>query len=240
MNYKIVTVSNRFPTSWYFLYREFFQTIKDYNSILIDYSQTDVWKGLATKPKWLYRAIKEGYIKEEYMIFSDCWDLVFCATPEEILERYQSFGSDIVISAERNCFPSDHKEEYDKLDTKTPYKYLNSGFIVGKTDAILTCLEAMNLQTVRDDYWDNESGQAVHSNDQLLWQSIFLQQPVSIALDQYQSLSQTLHDVTIDEFDFSKRRIRNVITNSTPCSFHFNGGAKDGALREPILAHLNL
>jgi len=241
MNYKIVTVSNRFPTEWYYLTKQFFESVKGYNGLLVDYSAFEGWKGLATKPKWLYRAIKEGNIPEKFMIFSDSWDLVFCATPEEILERYESFDSDIVISSERNCFPADLKEYFDSLNPPTPYKYLNSGFIVGKTEAILACLEAMDLPNVKDDYHCEEMGCAIHSNDQHLWQIIFEKQPVKIALDYYQSLSQTLHDVSIDEFDLSGERIRNKITNSTPCSIHFNGSSKDRMeLREPLLKHLNL
>jgi len=240
MSYKTVTISNRQPQEWYFLQKEFYRTLAGCDVMTINYSSEDIWRGLATKPKWLYKAIKAGAIPEKRIILADSWDLVFASTPKEVIGRFLSFGTDIVISAEKNCFPSDHKEEFDKLESQTPYKYLNSGFIVGETEAILTCLEAMDLENVKDDY-RMENGQNYHSNDQTMWQSIFLQQPVSISSDRSQELSQTLHDANIDEFDFSEPRIRNIITNSYPCAFHFNGGSKDNLeLREPILKHLNL
>ncbi len=238
--YKLVTISNREPQEWYYLYRQFVQSVNGFNAIGINYSDSHPWSGLATKPKWLYRAIKEGHIPEKKLIFTDSWDMIICAPPEEILKRHEALGGDISISAERNCFPETYRDDYDKLDSPTPYKYLNSGFIVGDTDAVLACLEAMDLGNVVDDY-RMENGQNYHSNDQTLWQEIFLKQPVKIVLDRYQDLSQTLHDAKIEEFDFSEGRIRNVVTNSYPCSFHFNGGSKDkDELRTPILTHLNL
>jgi hypothetical protein len=241
MTFKVVTISNRRPAEWYYLYDAFYKSLGKRGAYLIDYSQDDPWKGLATKPKWLCRAIKEGRIPEELMIFCDSWDLVFGASPNEIIDKYKDFKSDIVISAERNCFPLDYKKAYDDLDIPTPYSYLNSGFIVGKTQSILTCLEAMDLSNVKDDHWDAENNRNYHSNDQTIWQSIFLQQPVKIALDYNQMLSQTLHDAKVEDFDFSGERIKNNITDSFPSTFHFNGGAKDNlSLRQPILKHLGL
>lgn len=246
MDYTIVTVSNRFPQEWYYLHKEFFKSLNGHKVVVVNYSlYGGLWRGLTTKPKWLYEAIKNGIIDTKYMIFTDCWDLVFATEPEEVIDIYKCFNSDIVISAEKNCFPTDLKEDYDKVNLnsphQTPYKYLNSGFIVGETDAIKVCLEEMDLSNMRDDGFDEEKGQAYHGNDQFEWQKIFLQQPVGIQLDENQLLSQTLHGADIEDFDFSKERIRNKVTGAYPCSFHFNGGSKDDSrLRNPILKHLKL
>lgn len=243
MQYRIVTVSNRVPREWYYLTQQFAESLHRFGekAMNINYSHETAWNGLATKPKWLYRAIKEGAIPEEYMIFTDSWDLVFAAHPKKIMEEYATFGSDIVISAEKNCFPDTYKKEYDELDIPAPYSYLNSGFIVGKTEAILTCLEAMDLPNVKDDHWSSEKNCAIHSNDQTMWQKIFLDQPVKIALDYNQGLSQTLHDAKVEDFVIDEKGIMNKLTNCYPCSFHFNGGSKDDKpIRELILGHLNL
>ncbi len=239
MSYKIVTVSNREPQEWYYLYSQFFKSLGNKKPLVLD-SQFGVFNGLGTKPRWLYRAITEKIINTKYVIFTDSWDMVFSASPDEIMERYFYFNSPVVISAEKNCFPSDYKDEYDKLGCATPYKYLNSGFIVGKTDAILAILESMDLPNVPDDH-TLPDGSRFHCNDQTLFQAEFLKQPVPMVLDNYQILSQTLHDANIEDFDFSEERIRNKITNSYPCTWHFNGGSKDKlSLREPILKKLGL
>jgi hypothetical protein len=239
MNYKIVCVSNRVPTEWYYLNSQFFKSLEPHKPLVLG-NEMGLFNGLGTKPRWLYRAITEKIIDTPYILFTDCWDVVFSANPDEIMEKYMDFNSPVVISAEKNCFPSDYKTEYDKLDSPTPYKYLNSGFIAGETSAILAILESMDLPNVKDDH-TLPDGSRFHCNDQTLFQAEFLKQPVPMVLDRYQILSQTLHETNIDEFDFSGDRIRNKITNSYPCSWHFNGGSKDKiSLREPILKHLGL
>ncbi len=237
-DYKVVSISDRKPTAWYYLFEEFFRSLNDTPPMVL---MPEYWGGLSTKPKVLYQAIMQKLIDTKYMIFCDCWDLVFATTPNEVLERYLTFNSPIVISSEKNCFPDDLKADFDKLDPPTIYKYLNSGFIVGETEAILACLEAMDLPNLEDDHYDPINQCNVHPNDQFEWMKIFVNQPVKIELDYYQALSQTLHDTSIDDFDLSKSRIRNVHTNSKPCAFHFNGGSKDNMqLRTPILEHLKL
>jgi len=240
-DFQIVTVMNRIPAEWYYLVKQCGASLKGEPCLVINYSDTDQWKGLNTKPKWLYRAIKDGFIPEKYMIFTDCWDVVFAAAPEEIIFNYEHFFTDIVISAEQNCFPSDEKDNFDKYFSETKYKYLNSGFIVGETEAILTCLEAMDVNNLPDDRWMPDEQINFHGNDQHEWQKIFLRQPVNMKLDRCQVLSQTLHDADIADFDFGGERIVNKITKSRPCAFHFNGGSKDNlSLREPILEKLKL
>jgi len=239
--HKIVTASNKRPEAWYYLYDQFKQTTAAYNPLVLNEQlMGSSFNGLGTKPRWLYKAIKDKIIDTSHIIFTDSWDMIFCTSPLEIMERYISFSHPIVVSAERNCFPDDLKAEYDKLESPTPYKYLNSGFIVGETEAILEILEAMDLPNQPEDH-RRPDGSNFHLNDQALWLEQAIKHPELITLDRYQTLSQTLHDVSIDEFDFSEARIRNKLTGSYPCTLHFNGGSKDNmSLREPILKHLNL
>jgi hypothetical protein len=238
MSYKVVAITNKRPEAWYYLFDEFFKSLKGTEPLVL---QPTHWGGLSTKPKTLYQAIIQKIIDTKYIIFADCWDLVFTAPADEIMMRFRSFNAPIVISSEMNCFPTDLKEEFDKLQPPTPYKYLNSGFIVGETEAILACLEAMDLPNLPDDHYDPVKQCNVHPNDQYEWMKIFVKQPVSIKLDYYQVLSQTLHGEDISNFDFSQPRIRNITTNTYPCSLHFNGTAKDNMrLRKPILEHFKL
>lgn len=240
MSYQIVTVSSSVPHAWYYLQKEFYKSLYGYDVLTINNSVKHYWNGLATKPKWLYNSIKNGEISAKYIQFVDNWDLVYGASPDEVFAHYQTFNSPIVISAERNCFPGTYKDNFDELDIPAPYCYLNSGVIIGETEAILTCLEAMDLPNVKDDY-RMDNGQNYHSNDQTMWQEIFLKQPVKILLDYNCAISQSLHDESPDNFLFSKERIMNKITSCHPRIWHFNGGSKDNmSLRTPILSHLNL
>lgn len=237
MDYTIVTVSNRIPTQDYYCFNEWWKSVENYNPLIIQRFDTN-YQGLGDKPKFVYRAIKNEVIKTKYIIFCDSWDLVFATTPEEIIKKYLEFDADIVISAEKNCFPDTQKKEYDELGATSSYKYLNSGFIVGTTEAFLKVLEAMDLGNIPDDYWDGQ--RMVHINDQELYQQIFLKQPVKMALDYNQVLSRTLHEAKLEELDFSEPRIRNIETDTYPCTFHMNGNGKTSGCRGAILKHLNL
>ncbi len=238
MSYTVATISNRFPNEWYYLHKEFFKSLKGFP---VMHLQPQHWGGLSTKPKVLYAAIKDKTISTDHIIFTDCWDMIFAKTPDDVMSWYNSFETSIVISCERNCFPEDLKDDFDKANTISPYKYLNSGFIVGETEAILTCLEAMDLPNLDDDHYDPIKQCNVHPNDQFEWQKMWVKQPAPIILDYNQQLSQTLHDENINNFEFDEKGIMNRVTQTYPCAFHFNGGAKDNmSLREPILKQLNL
>jgi len=237
-DYRVVSICNRFPTEPYYCLNEWYKSVGEHKPLVIGAIGSH-YQGLGDKPKFVYRAIKQGMIPEKYIIFCDCWDLVFTTSLDELIECYKVMGKPLVISSEKNCFPDDVKDDYDKLPYTSSYRYLNSGMIVGETEALLSVLEAMDAENIPDDY-RMENGQNFHYNDQSLYQHIFLKQPVEIALDYDQILCNTLHSVKIDELDFSSERIRNVETGSYPCAMHMNGSAKTDGLREPILNHLKL
>lgn len=241
-DFRLVTVANKRPAEWYYTFDEFFKSLGD-NEILVLGTHAGQYGGLGSKVRLLYNAIINGEIKEKYIIFCDCFDLVFAVPPEYLYNYYRMWFPNVplVISAEKNCFPSDLKEEYDKLHNgSSPYKYLNSGMIVGEVSAMISVLESMDAKNVPNDYWDAEKNCMVNPNDQFYYQQEFLKQPVEIYLDREQILCNTLHSVKLEELSFEPQGIRNIETGRVPCAFHFNGSAKTDGLREPILKHLNL
>lgn len=239
--YTIVTVANKIPQEAYYTFHEFFKSIGD-DEVVVLGTHAGEYGGLGSKPRLLYHAIKNTDIKTKYLIFCDCFDVVFSVEPRTLFYQFlANFDAPLVISAEKNCFPHDLKEDYDKLyDGKSPYKYLNSGMIVGEVSAMLAVLEAMDAPNIPNDYWDDEKKCMINPNDQFYYQQIFLQQPVKIELDREQILCNTLHQTELGELDFDNWRVKNKLTGEYPCSFHFNGAAKTNGLREPILQHLNL
>jgi hypothetical protein len=241
MDYKIVTIANRRPAEPYYCFDEFFRSLNG-EQVFILGSQPGQYNGLGSKPRLLYEAIVGGLFNDvKHLIFCDCFDLVFAKPPMFLFNRYKEFRSPLVISSEKNCFPADLKYKFDERHKgDSPYKYLNSGMIVGEVEAMLAVLESMDAKNIPSDHWDEEKNCMVNPNDQEYYQHEYIKQPVPIALDTYQVLCNTLHDVTIDELDFSEEAIANKTTKTYPCSFHLNGGAKTGGLREPILEHLKL
>lgn len=242
-NYTIFGVCNRIPTEDYYCFKEWEKSTEGMNKFVVAGIGSH-YTGLCDKAKFLYRAIKFGHIKTKYLIICDTWDLVFCCPPEEIILKFLGMSCDIVFSAEKNCFPDDLKKEFDELNTYSTYKYLNSGMIVGRTDAILRMLEDMKVEEIPNDYWDGEKN--IHFNDQFEYQKEYIRNkqlfepPNTMRLDYDCILSIPLHQVTIEELDFSEPRIRVKETNSYPCTLHMNGSSKTDGLRNPILTHLNL
>ena len=157
----VVTICNRIPQEPYYCLSEWSKSLRGIRPVILG-SLSGEYNGLASKPKLVYKAIKQGLIDSKYVIFCDCWDLVFASELSELLETFFVFNSPFVISAERNCFPSDLKEQYDTLPFTSSFKYLNSGMIVAETEAMLTVLEAMDLDNVPDDHYDTELNQMVH------------------------------------------------------------------------------
>lgn len=247
LSYKIVTICNRLPVEHYYCLDAYQKSLGDKVPMVIS-NQYGEYQGLGDKPKFLKKAIENGDIKSTHIIFTDCWDFVFGTDFDELFHTYLLFNSPIVISAEKTCFPETYKKEYDALPQfgVTSYNYLNSGFIIGETEAIYELLKSMDLDNVPDDY-RKEDGTMCHINDQELYQEAFLKQPVKMVLDRQQFLCQTLHTLKKEDFSFGKNkkngfenRIRNKETDSFPCTWHFNGSAKDSGIQEPILNHLKL
>lgn len=241
MSFKIVTIANKIPQEWYYTFLEFFASLQGVEPLVLG-TQLGEYGGLGSKPRLLYKAIKENQIKESHIIFCDCFDLVFAQHPKVLFMKYLQFDSPFVISAEKNCFPDLVKKEYDELgeDFASPYKYLNSGMIVAEVPAMLAVLESMDAQNIPNDYWDAEKNCMINPNDQEFYQHEFLKQPVQMTLDRYQVLCNTLHSVELDELDFSGEYIKNKVTGTYPCSFHLNGASKSGPCRTPILKKLGL
>ena len=227
----VLTVSNRRPTQNYYCYDEFFDSCnkQGINPVILK----GEFKGLASKPKMLQAYLESGGVKDKYMIFSDCWDIVFLKTPEEILEKYLQFNSSIVFNAEKALWPRTdltpfYTDKYPE-STSAPYRFLNSGFLIGETESILNLLRSMNLENIVDDYIKDD-GVWHHTNDQADFQEAFCNQPVKIELDTKANICQTLHGIPSNEFEFGNT-IKNILTDSEPCVFHDNGGGKsDGVL----------
>lgn len=239
MSFTVVAISTGAPKENYYTFNEFFASLlrHDCEPLIIKPDPSKRF-GLMDKAKLLHKAIIGNAITSDLIIFADCFDLVFADSPYKIIERYKEFNAPFVCSSEKNCFPADFKDQFPEAPTS--YKYLNSGFIVAETEAMLTVLESMDLENVPDDYYDPEKGCSIHFNDQRYYQEAFVKQPVKMVLDYKQELSQTLCEVSLDELDFSGERIRNKETDSQPLTFHFNGPSKTNGTREPILKHLGL
>lgn len=240
MSYRVVTACTRRPREPYYFLDSFIKSLRGHQPLVLD-TRFGRWGGLATKTKWLRMALKAGMIPEDIVIVCDCFDFVFARPFDELISSFKDYGHPCVISTEKNYWPEEGlKSDFDKHNFPTSYKYINSGLIVAEKDALMAILENMDLDNYPDDHL-KEDGNMFHSNDQFLYQREFIRQPVPIQIDYLCKISQTLSDLTEDDFMFLEGgRIMNKETQTFPCSFHANGGSKTSGVVPPILAHLNL
>lgn len=234
----VVTVSSHQPAQDYYCLREFHESLRRIGVAPIVLGDRDSYRGLISKPKLVRKLLRSGGVNTSHMIFCDCWDLVFARRLEVLMEEYRAFNSPVVFNAEKDCFPrGDLADRFP--ETGTPYRYLNSGFIVAETEAMLFMLECLDLDNIKDDY-QLPSGGWCHSNDQGDFTQLFVNQPLKMVLDTKAQLCNTMSRASLEEFDFGGEHIRNKLTHQFPCVFHANGGGKTGGVMTRVLEKLRL
>jgi len=180
------------------------------------------WKGLGSKPKLLLKYLKETKGQPKTTLFIDAFDVLFRRSPEALpaLMKKHYPTAEIVFNAERAPFPDFEGSNEAYPDPGTPYRYLNSGFILGKTSAIRKLLESMDLSQYPDDY-QKEDGSWHHEIDQGWILKEFPKQVVPMSLDYKAILCQTLHAEPSD-------------LKTEALTLHGNGGGK----QHPLLREL--
>lgn len=248
MKSQVVTVSSYEAKQPYYRPNAFRESLRKFDVVPTNLGEGAEWHGLMTKPR-LYRKFLREYRGDALtLILCDSWDIFFQAHPDEVSEAYRKSWPNLplVFNAERNCFPctdatkASFDELADEYSIETPWKYLNSGFVVGRPAQLLQLLESMDLDSIPDDY-QKPDGSWFNPNDQAEFQLAFCRtdSKISMELDYDTELCMAAHGSTLDELDFSGPRIKNKITGSTPLVFHCNGSAKND-LAPKILEHLGL
>lgn len=231
----VLTISTHVPVEPYYHYHEFVRSCQK-QGVNPVFLPTDTWRGLCSKPKILQAYLEKEGANFKTMIFCDSWDVVLVDSVDRIMHEFDEFGKPIVFNAERNCFPrSDLANMFPT--SLTPYRFLNSGFIVGYTDAIMQMLDDMKAKEIPDDY-QRADGSWQNTNDQELFSLWYLAHQQKAALDYNARICQTLHAAEPEEFSLDGGKVKSNITGNFPCAFHGNGGGK--AWLETIMRWLNV
>jgi hypothetical protein len=159
-------------------------------------------------------------LKNTLLIFSDSYDVINLSSEEEIIAKYNNISKNkILFSAEKYCWPDLSLKKYYP-ETKSKYKYLNSGGFIGNAYEILKLIK----MEIND-----------HDDDQLYFTKLFLFDNQNIKLDYNCEIFQTLNG-TIKDIYIYKNRIINKNTSRMPILIHGNGNSKNNIyLLEKIL-----
>lgn len=183
------------------------------------------WKGLAQKLQAAH-AYAQSIPANDLMLFTDAFDVLFTAPPQQIVRTFTDGRYRILFGAECGCWP--HIMDSPKVcfetypRSPTPYRYLNSGtWLANAADA------AHMLQEVIEQAGSN----FINANDQKLVADMFMAQSHPIALDYRASIFQSMHRTDPPDLPLCHpfehiKGFKNALTNSTPGIFHFNGGGK--------------
>lgn len=219
MKITVVTVCNGEPKHPYLMLKEFKQTLSNfgYTPTILGWSYP--WHGLMSKPMRMLDWLESGRCQADYLIIPDAYDVLFAKSPEEIVERYQTFNAPWVACGETGCFPEAGMAcDYEQVDS--PLKFLNSGFIVTTPEAELAMLRSMNPYAIGGDR------EGYEPNDQYFVQLEYFKQPCKMALDTEAKLCLNLHGIdNWQDYD--------------TCAYHFNGN-KEPVCRAEIFQKLGL
>lgn len=82
---------------------------------------------------------READIKTEYVIGLDAFDVLLLDSPQEVIDRFENFGCQMVYATDRTYFPCGKDKitakwkEFQESLTDSPYKFINGGVWVAKS-----------------------------------------------------------------------------------------------------------
>ena len=148
---------------------------------------------------------------DDIVLFTDAYDVVYCGTHKEIIEKYMKFNKPIVFGAEKQCNPDPGRStEYGFKATEFPY--LNSGMFIGRVWALRKCI-------LEYQYEDKD-------DDQRFWTTQFFENPDLIGLDYINELFLNTVDMDKRFFFLDKENSIAVYKGSNPMFVHVNGPYK--------------
>lgn len=234
MDTEVVSVTSRIPGAHepYYRYHTWQESLARQGVTPTVLGMGEEWRGLMTKPRRLREWLRAGGATKDLLIVCDSYDVVFTAHPNTIGDRYMElFGGDqVVFNAERGLFPRGDLTHHF-ADTGTPWRYLNSGFFIGRPTDILAMLDAMRLEDLNNDL--DADGRTVNVNDQGWYQVGYALQVVPQALDTHCELCCCCSACSLDDFDLAGAQVVNRLTGTAPMVWHFNGGSKNDVM--PVL-----
>jgi len=229
MNTQVVTISSRVPDpvkeSYYHL--DVFKKSASEHGIEPHFLNEGPWGGLISKPKHLLKYLEREGSKFGIICSLDAWDTLLVSSLDAIVAKFKGIDAPIVFNAERCCFPRTDLAEKHPV-ALSPYRYLNSGFILGYTEAVIEMLREMNLGSIPDDHVMPD-GKKWEPNDQGYFMEWYINHQQKAALDSQAFICQTLHDAGPDEFEQMPgyaNRIMSRVTGNFPAVFHGNGNGK--------------
>ena len=221
-----------------------------YNTMLDSAEKNDIKVDvLGMGEKWYGYSMKiyklKEYInsqkEEELVCFFDAYDVIFCNNSKNIEDTFLKLNKDIVIGCHEkpgvliNYFMKGIYNYKEKIESKSKYKYLCSGTIIGK---------AKNIKLILNNYKDYKN----YKDDQVFWYDMYTKSNnPEIVMDCNNDLFYTscppkniynfiLNKGEYNELEIKDGKVLNTYTNTKPSMIHFPGDSN----MNDIIKQLNL
>lgn len=163
--------------------------------------------------------------RECIVAITDSYDLLLSGPPSEMLDKYMNLsdnGECIVVGGESVCFLNGH--QHSQFVNNPVYKYVNTGFVIGRPNQI----EQAYNYIIKNTPYDDQLGMGMY----------FDEFPSRVVVDGNQEL--VANTRSTDEIEFlDNGRVRHSITSSTPVALHFPFMYQDlGKRSEQFRMHL--
>lgn len=240
MSVPVVCVSSHEPQQDYYRFGAFKRSLARFKCDPVVLGFGEPWQGLMTKPNHFMAWLRAGHCApDDRVILVDCWDVIFCESPEFVSERCRHlFGDAVVFNAEKACWPLAELAVHFE-DQGTPWRYLNGGVMCGPAGRLLAMFESMNLESYGFDRVDEATGLRIEPNDAVPLVMTFVNQPVPVVVDGKCQVMQSFSACSADEFDITSLGVVNKLTGTVPAILHFNGASKNDIM-PVVLQTMNL
>ena len=210
----------------------------DWNGIHIHVLSITHWTGFIDKILAMKDAV-DLLPDDDIACFVDAYDVLVMSDVREILQKFENYGRNILMSSELNCYPPENQSRYDQIEYSvfehedanqiwgtdrsqaitTNYKYMNSGGYIGYVKDLKRMFQWKTVDEMRQIC---ELG-----GDQNFFTQYYLEFAtdlvLNIGLDYQQEIFQSLYKVDLRNFAFFDGRLYNHILKTYPCFVHFNG-----------------
>jgi len=177
------------------------------------------WDGYGTKIRVYHEALKR--ITASHVALTDCTDLFFCGSSNELYDKFIATGKDIIVGGEIKIYYPGGKHHINIMKNhftsikESAQAFPNSGFIMGKTSEVLRLMElhidyADDQGACFDTIYENKAPLVIDYKTHLIGN-----------VPNYRSENNL--SVSYFEYDAVLHRYKNRTHNTTPVVLHFPG-----------------
>ncbi|MBN8460402.1 MAG: sulfotransferase [Verrucomicrobia bacterium] len=172
----------------------------------------------------------------EHILFADGRDSLVIGGSEEILSEFRSFGTDFVVSMEKECWPVKQPAWTDSFPKQTDRRnWPNAGGWIGTKSGVVRVLtEAIRRQQALRIGISTDPGplrgmdlSELIENDQFLMQALYLdnriQGDANCRIFTTIGTADSFHLSRNPEYEIRKSRVLLKSTGATPAVLHFSG-----------------